>query len=957
MDEFKAGFCMQIDFKQKIVAAFESLTSYQLISDIHLSDEEYLDLIDLVKRRIKNLLSHITTIPPIDEFLSLALVQIGIREYEDGNYWGYFDALMDENFSPAYHSYLGNIFFSTLDKYKLFKHRDDKTVNRNLYVQNILMHGFVPKNYYHDFFSFLVSFYEKNLIREIPEDINESFDDLCIYMMEALKSKNDEIGIVELSGKPTRYYKLNKSTQRVLAEESIISSRKTMSKLLDIIDRFYWHGELPENETSGLIELNILEWLNQGPEEFKEKLNKSDNAKKRLFNQNPYLRFNYEKYLVELLIPPRKLRESDFKDYVYVEIEIENETNSIQLESYRGYGVINTEEMAIPIEKSLFSEINIRIISNMVLADFVVEPQDFLFFTSKSDMFQLSSMDTGNVILLAKPGVSVVFPEGSTMMDDDPQDLGFGTFYYLTIDEESIFYIDDVPMSFSLSFNEGIFMDGKITEVQFFDQHKNELLATRRHPVVHFKQATNNTSDIIITINGMDVILESGSITKVPIPNEFEYFGVKVDLMEILPIDSKRYSISLSYEASKEALKIDYLLIPDFSVIPDEKVYIYKKFALVKFTCSQQIESLDQSVPVSYNEFKLQLSKELFKFSIQLDNTYLFHYTCPILAWRFDGFDWNYEQVEYIWINDMDSNLSIRLPNVLKISLVEMEDSVKVKESHSNNSLVHLFDLTDWLVQFRKSSVIWRNIMLRIFFSDHTTKTLTLFKVLTSMVINKFEVNPDPNSSSLVCLADYMGPFHLYMDVFDLGIRENVYKCRTLNNGITSLDQTSNSKSYRFELNIDDSEGISNNGIQEPLLKHIYIPNLVNYELHLITVFFEDGIFDIQNSEYRILEIEEDPKNCEAYFGKMECKNQMNQGNTLCEKVKITKPLGGSKLIIQCFDSESKDWTNFVYDKATNELLTIESKILNTPGIKMDRFLFLYEDEVDFEVEYRRIDE
>jgi hypothetical protein len=948
---------MQIDFKQKIVAAFENLAPNQLISDIHLTDEEYLDLIDLVKRRIKNLLSHVTTIPPVDEFLSLALVQIGVREYEDGNYWGYFDKLMDENFSTAFHTYFGNIFLSTLDKYKLFKHRDDKTVNRNYYVQNILMHGFVPKNYYHDFFSFLVSFYEKNLMREIPEDINESFDDLCIYMMEALKSKKDEIGIVELSGKPTRYYKLNKSTQRVLAEESIASSRRIMSNLLDIIDKFYWYRELPESEATDLSEIHIIEWLKQGPDEFKEKLNKSGNLKKRLFNQNPYLRFNYDKFVVELLIPPRKLRESDFKDSVYVEIEIENEAKRYKLDSYRGYGVINTEEKAIPIEMNLFSEINLKIVSNMVLADFVVEPQDFLFFTTNSDMFQLSSMDTGNVILIAKPGVNVVFPEGSTVMEDEPQELGFGTFYYLTIEEESVFFINDVPMSFSLSFNEGIIMDGKITEVQFFDQYKNELIATRRHPVVFFKQTMENTSDMIITVNGMDVKLESHAITKIPIPNEFEYFGAKVDLMDILPIESKRYSISLSYAVNKEALKIDYLLIPDFSVIPDEKVYIYKKYALVKFTCSQLIESLDQSLVVSYNEFKLQLSKDLFRFSIKLENTYFFHYTCPILSWRFNDSEWNYEQVEYVWIDDADSNLSIRLPNVRKISLIEMEDSIKVKESYSNSPLLHEFDLTDWLVQFRKSTIVWRNIMLRVFFTDNTTKMLTLFKVLTSMVINKFEVYPNPENSSLVCLVDYIGPFHLYMDVFDLGIRENVYKNLTLNNGTTNLDLTSNSKSYRFELNMDDSEKKPKNEIQEPLLRHIHIPNLARYELYLKTVFYEDGIFDVQNSEYRIIEIEEDPKNCEEYFGKMECKNQLNVISTLCDRVKITKPLVGSKLIIQCFDTETKAWTNFVYDKATNELLTMESEILNTPGIKMERFLFLYEDEVDFEVEHRRIDE
>ena len=62
---------------------------FELISQITISDDEYEELLQYVRDKVKN--SYVQMLVPSDEVLSFAMVQIAIRVYSEGNYWDYFD--------------------------------------------------------------------------------------------------------------------------------------------------------------------------------------------------------------------------------------------------------------------------------------------------------------------------------------------------------------------------------------------------------------------------------------------------------------------------------------------------------------------------------------------------------------------------------------------------------------------------------------------------------------------------------------------------------------------------------------------------------------------------------------------------------------------------------------------------------------------------------------------------
>ena len=62
---------------------------YELIGQVKVSDEEYNELLSYVRNMVR--CAYVQTIVPVDEVLSVAMVQIAIRVYSEGNYWDCFN--------------------------------------------------------------------------------------------------------------------------------------------------------------------------------------------------------------------------------------------------------------------------------------------------------------------------------------------------------------------------------------------------------------------------------------------------------------------------------------------------------------------------------------------------------------------------------------------------------------------------------------------------------------------------------------------------------------------------------------------------------------------------------------------------------------------------------------------------------------------------------------------------
>ena len=100
-----------------------------LLGQIIVSKEEYEELICYSQKKVQSILPR--TIMPADIYLSVALVQIAIKKYSDGNYWDYFKSEIGLPYlSSSRTNLVGQVFVSTLKKYHLFPHNI-----HSLYIQ------------------------------------------------------------------------------------------------------------------------------------------------------------------------------------------------------------------------------------------------------------------------------------------------------------------------------------------------------------------------------------------------------------------------------------------------------------------------------------------------------------------------------------------------------------------------------------------------------------------------------------------------------------------------------------------------------------------------------------------------------------------------------------------------------------------------------------------------------
>ena len=127
--------------------------------------------------------------------LSLALVQIAIYEYQEGNFWDrYCEKLNIEEMASSQKVIIGKIFLNTLREYNLFELNEDySSGKRNQYVENIKANAFVTNNYMQDYYEFLNDFYDNSLLRDLSDNLEEKFQDLSDYIKTIKNSDRETI--------------------------------------------------------------------------------------------------------------------------------------------------------------------------------------------------------------------------------------------------------------------------------------------------------------------------------------------------------------------------------------------------------------------------------------------------------------------------------------------------------------------------------------------------------------------------------------------------------------------------------------------------------------------------------------------------------------------------------------------------------------------------------------------
>ena len=386
---------MLLDLIARIKEEFRSL-HIELISQLSVSDDEYEQLLFYIREKLHSPLTSM-----VDEVLAVAMVQIAIRVYADGNYWDYFDDEIGIETTQNKKYYFAQVFARTVRKYKLFE-LEQENLSKYAYVENIKAHAFVPNKYLHNYFDFLFSFYDRNLFRQLTDNVDEDIDDLIGFVSESL-SKNGDIVSIEKSGsKPAKSYKLLKATRALITQSSTTIIGDMFFDHLVLMDNYYYDGTLPSKKDR--FSEAFQDWV----EKKNSEINSSDTISrkrkaKESFFQKPHFLIDRNHGQPYLMIPSQKFRTEGFLNNATVEISVGEETIIRNLEVYKAYGVLVSEEIKLPIW-DLFAEYKVVISANAT-QEYKIPGKDYRVFDDDFD--ESSKLKKGTNYLLVKKGSCV----------------------------------------------------------------------------------------------------------------------------------------------------------------------------------------------------------------------------------------------------------------------------------------------------------------------------------------------------------------------------------------------------------------------------------------------------------------------------------------------------------------------------------------------------------------------
>ena len=240
----------------------------ELLGQIHLSEEDYNFVIDLVRNELNNSRSKFKYLKnKIPLTISIILVHVGIKKYQEGNFWDpIYKKLNLDGHSSSWNEEFGELFYLTLNTNNLIEFDP----GRNKYVNQILAHGIVPEYYYEEYF-------ENLLYKEFGHLLNLAFTKKDI--VKVLKNiREDYNGYIDRNNKKSKIlnkskfiynkikeYKLTLDNYNNLSQLDELKKQRNknreINKLLKLPDDYLDKKEAEVNEIENKI--NIKKLLNK----------------------------------------------------------------------------------------------------------------------------------------------------------------------------------------------------------------------------------------------------------------------------------------------------------------------------------------------------------------------------------------------------------------------------------------------------------------------------------------------------------------------------------------------------------------------------------------------------------------------------------------------------------------------------------------------------------------------
>ena len=952
------------------IATILSENNFKLLGQIDVSENDYKELIAFVGTKVKNL--YMPTIPNADLMLSLALVQVAIRRYQDGRFWPCFEEEIGYNVPSARLNYIGKIFYKTIKQYNLFIPRMDDGDFQ--YVEYIKAHAFITNYYMQGFYDFSYAYYENNLFRQLnSESIEEDFEDLSSFMETTLKNKNDNI-IETGSNKAAKSYKLLKSTRTTFAICDTNTIRKLFLPILRLIDNYFYDNEIPQISKNRYEEA-FIEWCRIQDAKNNQKNEKHTRTRKE-FSHKPYISVDVDKEFSHIVIPPQKFRDEDCEGYATAIIEINGYTETIELDVYKSFGLYITEEKHIPIP-SIFDSIDITI-KTLSEKHYRIPASNYRIFDRQWKY--RNRFDIGYNYILVRHGVPTKWENSQDEIDSYD---GYRNWNYFSakINEESIFYVGNKPISIIGEFSAEPIFERRIEHFSAFDKSGNEIAVSREHPAVSFVVEKEKLNGSVLTINNIKYSVET---IKEKIcydwPEDKKKLAVSVPLNVILPMEDKQYDVLLDVPGEGNKKLCSYLLIRKFDCRFNKPRYTYDATAMLKITKGDCLfDIIDESWEVESESEKsitytipLDMSPEKAELILYLYDEYKITMPIRIFKYGFSETSMKSQRDEFIWYTELKETLYVKLPGAKSVSAYYGKLDMFMFEGTLIAPDTFRIDISEFVRKINEDSKITYHY-ITLEYEDNAKRRLGLPVIYRQTVIKPyFKLFLDSDIPYID--VDIKGNSNVFVEIKTLN-DDIVVPKKHIVNGKNTFPELSKDEYCNFYPFIEEGGKFAFNITREymqPLsnVGCIDLDNLEKCELVIKTLSAEENILPL-NYEYHLNLIEKEDDI--TYIGSLigfKIEGHSKNGRARYEKDSegkaVRKKLGKVHAFVtriedelsvslQAFSYDDEDWYSMYYDKNTKSLVHIDDPVLNSKEI--DRFIELdeFSTNTSFDINVSRI--
>lgn len=769
-----------------------------LLGQVSVTQDEIDDLYQYTKNLALNTSLYLKEFSS-DLKLSLALVQIAIYEYQEGNYWDRFcDRLDIQNFSPVNKTFLGKIFLNTIEEYKLFELDDEySSGKRNQYVENIKAHAFITNNYMKDYFEFLNDYYENNLFRDLSGNIEENLQDLSDYIKTIRNSDKDTLDDEYRSTKKS--YKLLKSSRAVIAQCAGDILYQLFYPSLMMIHQNVSDYIIPKNTEDRFVK-GFIDWIDERKNENKEE-RKNPNGRKPP-SKKPYITMSSGKigdFTFQLVIPKRTYRPSECDGNVNVEIIIDEFSRNKSLNVYTHLGSYISDEYRLKIDNPI-AKIEIYINDE----HFVIDNRNYILFDSDCNNINKLCKDKDNFLFTPKE-VSVRFSDENCLKDSYHYDDY--NYYQFFVKEDTICYVNNSPLSIIGEYTEEpIFEDLYYGVIR--DKDNNRIIAGRIHPSISFTLNNNELQGTVISINGNKIHLISSDIQIFEYPNDDNKKIISIDVNKLIKLIDNEYIITLDIPGKNNKVIAKYLILQNFYYRFDKSRYVDEKFARLKV----KVNSLDARCEcknvklVYYNNvaqnlyYDVDLYSGIRKIDFKItfnNNDYFAEIPIKMVLHGNSIENMKYGKENNVWYNNISNILYVKLPGAKRVGAYyakEMDEVIWGKEIGNELFQINIIPLLNMVRANTKDK--YQYISIR--YEDNQLRWMSLFTILRQIIINPYFKLEYYQNVIGISVDNIIGKENakVYFDIKDSETGEIIVNNRELLEGINQLPEMQREKYY-----------------------------------------------------------------------------------------------------------------------------------------------------------------